>query len=153
VIAGVPVLLGLGTVGAMVLVGGVVSITIGNSGDDPLVFPLGSVNLTVMLWIPSAIALVGVILYVPLTGQTWVGVTAIPSTYSVTVSPGVQVPVKVGLLLLVLSSVLLIPVSVAAVMSGADDGATGAVVSTTSSLVVASTLLFPALSVLVVTTS
>ena len=67
----------------------------------------------------------------------------------VMVSPAVPVPAKVGLLLPVLLSVLLLPVSVPAVRSGAA-GAAGAVVSMVTASAGLGALVLPAGSVTVV---
>ena len=68
---------------------------------------------------------------------------------TVMVSPGVPVPAKVGVLILVLLSVLLLPVSVAAVRSGAA-GVAGAVVSIVTANAGLGALVLPAVSLAVV---
>ena len=67
-------------------------------------------------------------------------------SYSLTVLPASAVPVKVGVVLLVMSSLLDTPVSLAAARSGAE-GAAGARVSKVSVGVAPAPPLFPAVSV------
>jgi hypothetical protein len=76
-------------------------------------------------------------------------VIELPSTYSVTVSPLVQLPVMAGVVLLVMLSVLELPLSVAAVISGAA-GVAGAAVSIVKARLGLTLLVLPASSVKVV---
>ena len=84
----------------------------------------------------------------PLPSTTAVPNTVVPSLM-VMVSPGDPVPAKVGVLSPVLLSVLLLPVSVPAVRSGAA-GAAGAVVSMVTASAGLGELVLPAVSVTVV---
>ena len=107
------------TVGAVGVLGAVVStvtVVAGLAGD---VFPAGSVAVVVTLWLPSGIAVVGVIENVPPL-HVAVGAISVPSTCAVIVSPSVQLPVMAGVLSLVSGA----PATVGAV------GAAGGVVST-----------------------
>lgn len=92
-----------------------------------LTFPAASVTLAVMVWLPLLKA-DDVMLQLPPVAVA-VPRTVVPSvSYKVTVLPASAVPVKVGVVLLVMLSVLDDPVSEALVMSGVL-GAEGAVVS------------------------
>src|SRR5437879_5134243 len=72
--------------------------------------------------------------------------TAVPPLKIVTVLFASAVPLKVGVVALVMLSVLLLPVSEAAIRSGVD-GALGAVVSIVTDRAPDATLTFPAMSV------
>src|SRR6266571_1540464 len=90
------------------------------------IFPAASVVRAVMLRVPSLRVLV-VIDQSPLTSAVPVPTVVLPSRI-VTVMPGSAVPVKVGVLSLVLLSVFDDPVSLAGSRSGVE-GALGGVVS------------------------
>ena len=112
--------------GATGALGAPVSMLIGKAGLCADSFPATSVTVLVMLWVPAVNGVVGVKVLVP---ALKVAGTFTPSTYKLGVSPAAGAgTVKLGVTLLVLLSVLLLPVSVAAVMSGAA-GALGAAVS------------------------
>src|SRR5207248_7714229 len=100
--------------------------TVTVSAAEVATFPARSVALAVMLCEPSARALV-VIDQFPLPSAVPVPTVVVPSRI-VTAIPASAVPVKVGVLSLVLLSVLDGPVSLAASRSGVD-GAAGGVVS------------------------
>jgi len=107
-------------------VGVAVSTVIVRPDEATEVLPAASVALAVMVWVPALNA-DEVMLQVPPVA-TAVPSTVVPSvSYSVTVLPDSAVPVKTGVVLLVMLSVLS-PVSVALVMSGVL-GAEGADVS------------------------
>lgn len=111
-----------GLIDAVKAAGATLSITKLNAGeneDSPLIT---SLKVERIVCDPFAIGADGVIVYVPPL-QTCVGKIAVPSTYRVTVSPVTQVPVKSGVVSLVMLSVLDEPVSVPDVMSGATVGA------------------------------
>jgi hypothetical protein len=114
--------------GAMVgASGAVVSIVTVSAGDGAEVFPAGSISVNVIERAPSAIAVDAVIVTVP---PTHTPVPAeVPSTFNVTVVPVVQVMVNAGVVTEVMLSVFDVPLSLAAVMSGATVGVAGAVVS------------------------
>ena len=105
--------------------GGVVSMVTGTVVAG-LVLPAGSVAVTLMLFRPSGSALVGVAAQVPLLATTTVW-TSPPGKVTVMVSPAVPVPLRVGVLSLVMRSVSLTPVSLAAAKTAT--GAAGALVS------------------------
>jgi hypothetical protein len=93
--------------------------------ETPELFPAGSVALAAMPWVPAA-RVAAVMVHVPAVA-TPVPITVVPSS-NVTVLPASAVPVKVGLVTFVMSSVLDTPLSEAATRSGAD-GMAGARVS------------------------
>ena len=111
--------------GAAGVVGAAVSIRTGTVVAG-LVLPAGSVAVTRTFCSPSASACVGVTLQVPSAATTVVRTSPV-GMVTVIVSPGVAVPVMVGVVSLVVLSVLLTPVSLAAATSAA--GAAGGVVS------------------------
>ena len=130
-------------------VGAVVSIVIASGGEATLTLPAVSVAVTVIVWPPSASA--GVVkLQLPAPSATVVPRSSAPS-YTDTVLPGSAVPVSVGVVSLVRSSEFEVPVSEPALRSGVP-GCAGAVVSITSSLVLASEVALPAASVTVAIT-
>ena len=97
-----------------------------------LVLPAGSVAVVVMLWGPSPSGVVGVTLQVPL-GPTVVVPITVPGlapSVTVMVSPGVPVPVKVGVLSSVVPPGAIVPVCGATLsVSVGVPGAAGLVVS------------------------
>src|SRR5439155_1255560 len=104
--------------GAEGAAGALVSIVMLRAPEAPDTLPAASVALAVILCVPVVRAVLRVIpaalayaAAVPL--PTWT-----PSLKSVTVLPVSAVPVKAGVVLLVMLSVLELPVSVAAVISG-----------------------------------
>ncbi len=108
-------------------VGAAVSTVIDKLDEAVEVLPAVSVALAVMVWVPELNA-EEVMLQVPPVA-TAVPNTVVPSvSYSVTVLPDSAVPVKTGVVLLVMLSVLDAPVSEALFMSGVL-GAEGADVS------------------------
>src|SRR5574343_748920 len=104
-----------------------------------------------MLCEPSANGVLGVRMVLPWASVLTVAGTALPSTSRRTVStPAGNAPMlKSGLGLAVLLSVLLLPVSVPAVMSGAVAGADGPVVSMVTGSRLLGSLVLPAASVAV----
>src|SRR5439155_5587247 len=90
-------------------------------------FPAASVALAVMLYVPSASALLAMLQF-PLPSAVSVPIRVPPPRNICTVLLASAVPVKVGVVTLVMLSVLDVPLSLAAVMSGAE-GAAGALVS------------------------
>ena len=129
------------TVGAS---GAVVSMVTGTV-VAALVLPAGSVAVTVMLFSPVPRAVVGVTDQVPSAATTAV-LTSPPGKVTVMVSPATPAPLMVGVVSLVMLSVLLAPVSLAAATSAS--GAAGGVVSMVTGTVVAG-LVLPAGSVAV----
>src|SRR5574343_1241872 len=100
-----------------------------------------------MLCGPSASSAVGVRMVLPLPSVETVAGTCTPSTSSTGVLPAGTVPIlKSGVASLVRLAVLLVPLSVAAVMSGALVGAAGAVVSMVTGSAVLAGLVLPAVS-------
>ena len=93
---------------------------------EVVLLPAASVALAVMLCVPSLNALL-VMLQLPLPSAVVVPSTVLPSS-NTTVLLASVVPEKVGVVTLVMLSVLELPLSVAAVMSGAE-GDAGAEVS------------------------
>ena len=85
--------------------------------------PAASAALAVMLWVPSA-RVEAVMVHCPAIVAMPVPITVVPSN-KVTVLPASAVPVKVGVVTLVMLSVLDAPLSEAATRSGTD-GAAGA---------------------------
>ena len=115
-----------------------------------LVLPAGSVAVICSALVPCGKA-VDVMAQLPAASTTAVPSTVVPlGAYSVMVSPAVPVPTMVGVVSLVMLSVALMPVSLAAATSPA--GTEGAVVSNRSSLVLVSLVLLLAASVMVATT-
>jgi hypothetical protein len=108
--------------------GATVSMVTDSAGLSAEVLPAGSVAVRRMLCDTLLRAEPAVMVYVPPTGQSCVPADE-PSMTSVTVSPGVQLPVKSGVLSFVILSVPEKPESVAAVRSGIV-GVAGAVIST-----------------------
>ena len=102
------------------------SIVTDNAEDAMLVLPAVSVAFAVMTCAPFDRTDVAM-LQLPLPSANPVPTRVVP-LYSRTVAPASAVPVKVGVVTLVMLSVLDIPLSDAAIRSGAD-GATGACVS------------------------
>ena len=110
--------------------GAVVSMVTASAVLGALVLPAVSTKPVVMLWAPSVSGVTGVRMVLPLPSVVAVAGTATPSTYDTGVVPAGTTPtLKSGVVSTVALSVLLLPLSVAAVMSGAA-GADGAVVST-----------------------
>lgn len=107
-------------------VGGVVSIVIDNVPEDVLSLPASSVNVAV-IECPPGVNGETVIEYRPPLQVC--EPTGVAPSYIVTVSPLVQVPVNVGVVSFVSSSVFEVPVSLLVVRSGAEPGAAGAIVS------------------------
>ena len=104
-----------------------------NAGEEAgLVLPPPSVAVAVMLWAPS-LKVLAVIVQLPKLSAVVVPIFPLTLLVRVTVLLASAVPVKVGVVLLVMLSVLELPESVAAVMSGVE-GAVGAPVSITMSL-------------------
>jgi hypothetical protein len=124
--------------------GALVSMVIG-SCVGALVLPAGSVAVTLTLLTPSIKAVVGVTIQLPSAATTAV-LTSPPGKETLMVSPGVPVPLMVG----VLSAVMLSPtVPVSLAKASAAAGAAGGVVSSTK-LPVRGALALPAMSVTVV---
>ena len=120
-----------------------------SAGDGLEIFPAASFTPLVIAWAPGTIEPVGVSVLV--TESNTDG-TRIPSTKSTGVSPlAGDATVKLGRLLRVKSSEVELPVSVAAVMSGAAPGAAGVIVSITTLRFVGA-LTLPTGSVAVTTT-
>ena len=121
------------SVGVLGTLGTVVSTVITTGVLGKLVLPAGSVAVVVMLCGPSPRGLVGVTLQVPLGPTVVVPITVpglLPSV-SVMVSPGVPVPVKVGVLSSVEPPPPMGPVTLPSLsVSVGVAGAAGAVVST-----------------------
>ena len=114
--------------------------------DALLTLPAASVALAVRVCAPGNRALL-VMDQLPLPSAVAVPSNVEPSvSYRLTVLPASAVPVKVGVVLLVMSSLLDTPVSLAAARSGAE-GAAGARVSKVSVGVAPAPPLFPAVSV------
>ena len=111
--------------------------------DAALTLPATSVALAVMLWVPFA-RVEAVMVHVPAVA-TPVPTAVVPSN-RVTVLPVSAVPVKVGVVTLVMLSVLDTPLSDAATRSGAD-GAAGATVSMVTDKAADAALTLPATSV------
>jgi len=126
------------------MAGAVVSMVMLSALDATLVLPAASVALAVMLCVPSLRALT------VMPGELYAAAVPLPTCVApskrVTVLPASAAPVKAGVVVLVMLSVLDEPVSVAAVMSGAV-GAAGAVVSIVAERPVDAALTFPATSV------
>lgn len=109
---------------ATVTVGAVVSTVTDKEDEAVEVLPAKSVALAVIAWLPLLKA-DEVILQLPEPSAVAVPKTVVPSvSYNLTVLLASAVPVKTGVVLLVMLSVLDAPVSVALVMSGVP-GATG----------------------------
>ena len=106
--------------------GGMVSIVTDNAPELALAFPAASEARAAMLCTPSAKAL-EVIVQVPPAVAVALPTTVPPSSSS-TSEPATAVPVKVGVVTLVMLSVDELPLSLAAVKSGVP-GAAGGVVS------------------------
>src|SRR5437660_11842559 len=87
--------------------------------------PVASVAVAVMVWVPGASALV-VMLYAPLVAVPLPACT--PSLRILTVLPVSAAPVNVGVVMLVMSSLLEMPLSLEANRSGVE-GAVGGTVS------------------------
>ena len=114
--------------------------------DATLVLPAVSVALAVMVWAPAARAEV-VMVQLPEPSAVPDPISVVPSvSYSLTVALASAVPLKVGVVSLVMLSVLELPLSVPAVMSGAL-GAPGAVASMVTARPEDATLVLPAKSV------
>ena len=95
--------------------GATVSMVTDSALDAALTLPATSVALAVMLWTPFA-RVEAAMVHVPPVA-TPVPITVVPSN-KVTVLPASAVPVKVGVVTLVMLSVLDMPLSDAAVRSG-----------------------------------
>ena len=130
--------------------GAAVSIVTANAGLGALVLPAVSTRPVDMLCAPSVNGVTGVRIVLPLPSVVAVAGTATPSTYSTGVVPAGTTPIlKSGVVSIVALSVLLLPLSVAAVISGAA-GAAGAVVSMVTASAGLGALVLPAGSVTVV---
>ena len=126
--------------------GAVVSIVTASAALGALVLPAASTRPVVMLCAPSVSGVTGVRIVLPLPSVVAVAGTATPSTYSTGVVPAGTTPtLKSGVVSTVPLSVLLLPLSVAAVMSGAA-GADGAVVSMVTASAGLGALVLPAVS-------
>ena len=122
----------------------VVSIVIGNAAGA-LVLPAGSVAVTLRLLTPCGSGLTGVAFQLPLTSTTAEAITLPLGSLMVMVSPTVPVPLKVG----VLSLVVLSPCTPVSLLGSSKAvGAAGALVSIVT-LTVAGALVLPAGSVAV----
>lgn len=111
-----------------VIVGAVVSIVTDSEDEATEVLPAASVAFAVRIWVPSLNA-DDVMLQFPEPSAVAVPSNVVPSvSYNLTVLLASAVPVKTGVVLLVMLSVLDVPVSVALVMSGVP-GAAGEDVS------------------------
>ncbi len=138
----VPVSLPEPKAGAPGVPGALVS-TVTDSPDETLeTLPAASVTLAVMVWLPAdRVELV--IDQLPVPSAVAVPSTVVPSvSYSVTVLLASAVPVKVGVVALVMLSVLDVPVSLAVARSGVLE-APGAVVSMTMFLLAPSEFVAP----------
>ena len=132
--------------GAAGAAGAVVSMVTASAGLGALVLPAASTRPVVMLCAPSVSGVTGVRIVLPLPSVVAVAGTATPSTYSTGVVPAGTTPtLKSGVVSTVPLSVLLLPLSVAAVMSGAA-GADGAVVSMVTASAGLGALALPAVS-------
>ena len=118
---GVPTRAMLETLGALV------STVTASDGEWAEVLDAASVAVAVTLCDPSLRVLLAMVQLPPVAV---VVPKSVAPSYSVTVLPASAVPVKTGVVLLVILSVLLMPVSVPLVMSGVE-GALGATVSVT----------------------
>src|SRR5436190_24108896 len=123
--------------------GAVVSIVSRKAADAPLEFPATSMATTCTRWPPSESA-DEVMLQVPLPLAVELPRRVAPWS-SVTPAPGSVVPVKVGLVTLVIPSELLDPLSLAARSSGAAGSAM--TVSIVTDVFPDDALVFPAVSV------
>ena len=131
---------------AMVVVGAVLSMVTAKVDDATEVLPAASVALTVRVWLPS-LKVEEVMLQLPEPSAVAVPNNVVPLvSYNLTVLLASAVPVKTGVLLLVMLSALDVPLSVALVISGAL-GAVGAVVSTVTDKDVDAVDVLPAASV------
>ena len=110
--------------------------------EAALTLPATSVALAVMLWVPSA-RVEAVMVHVPPVAMP-VPITVVPSN-RLTVLPASAVPVKVGVVTLVMLSVLDTPLSDAATRSGLTGR--GAVVSMVTDKAAEAALTLPATSV------
>src|SRR3954454_3937053 len=99
--------------------GATVSTVTSKPADAPLTMPLLFFAVAVMVWTPFA-SVVEVIVHAPVVAFAVAVPIAVVPSYSVTVVPGVAVPVKLGRTVLVMLSVLEAPVSDAVARSGAD---------------------------------
>ena len=100
--------------------GTAVSMVTDKAADAALRLPAASVALAVMLWTPSA-SVEAVMVHCPARVAMPVPITVVPSN-RVTVLPASAVPVKVGVVTLVMLSVLDAPLSEAATRSGIGRG-------------------------------
>src|SRR5438132_1247516 len=143
--------------------GAVVSMVMFNPVEADDVLPAKSVALAVMVYVPSGVSALPVTLQLPVPSAVPVPISVLPPTNSCTVLLASAVPVKLGVVSLVMLSVFEVPLSLAAVRSGAE-GAAGAVVSIVmlkaldavdtlpaASVAVAVMLCVPAVKILVVT--
>ena len=103
-----------------------VSMVTARAADAALTLPATSVALAVMLWVPSARVEAAMVQFPVAVGDA--GADRGRAVEQVTVLPASAVPVKVGVVMLVMLSVLDTPLSDAAARSGVD-GAAGAMVS------------------------
>lgn len=126
--------------------GAVVSIVKDRPGLAAEVLPAASPAVTVTVCAPAPRAEVAMLYALPLHVAE---PTLLPSTSTVIMSPFVQLPVKVGVVTLVRLSVLLEPLSLPALRSGATPGALGALVSIVIDKPELTAEIFPAVSVLV----
>ena len=112
------------TLGSGSVAGSAISIVMLRAAEALLVLPAGSVTLAVMEWSPEA-RTPAVKVQLPLAFAVVVAKEAALSNSS-TVLSACAVPVKVGVVSLVMLSLLDEPVSLSAVRSGVDGGAGGA---------------------------
>ena len=143
-----PVSLAVASVGALGVVGEVVSIVTDRLLEALLTLPAVSVALAVMVCMPSVSCTVLVIDQIPVVpSAVSVPSTVMPSvSYKVTVALFSALPVKVGKVVLVMSSLVLVPLSLPASKSGVS-GAPGAVVSISTTSPLEALLTLPAVSV------
>ncbi len=136
--------------GAPGVEGAVASIVTVRPADAALVLPAASVTLVVNVCVPL-VNVLDVMLQLPEPSAVVVPSNVVPSvSYNLTVAPAsAPLPVRVGVVTLVMLSVLLLPESEALARSAAP-GAVGAVVSTVTARPVDAELVLPAASVTLV---
>jgi len=141
-----PVSLAVASVGALGVVGEVVSIVTDRLLEALLTLPAVSLALAVRVCAPS-LKVELVIDHLPEPSAVVAPSTVLPSvSYKVTVALASEVPLKIGVVVLVRSSLLLVPLSSALLKSGVP-GALGAVVSIVISKLLEALLTLPAVSV------
>lgn len=151
VTSGVLSLPGVATALTSAATGAVVSKVRLNAEEAEETLPAVSVAVAVRLWLPTVKALPGVKLQLP--EPSAVTVPKVPSTLEITVTVALasEVPVRVGVVSLVMLSVFELPLSLAALKSGVV-GADGALVSTVTANTEDADEALPATSVAVAVT-